>query len=437
MPLLETLARSETIRDLCFLQRPARTNDDKTSQLFAHICASPSTSGLLHSRNIFLTCAFSAPLRRKFWLPDPKTSGLRYTYPVRAFPVQHMFVRQQFTGSADDDGDEIKKFRPCHFFLGDALLKPERLVSGFFQYCRSVLTDRFLFSFAAAPSNLSRHSHEEDGFSRTSISPIPAENFAISERCSVSSATATGDGHGETQVECWPMFRPLEPDSWVLLVSHEWHTSPAMRRQRAELLSQGRSGDSALGSPFVRYAFLRARKPVPCPNPAGVSSEALVSPEYIQVVGGAKEFLRETAPDVDERLVGARFDETVRILRERWSTLGDLGPGMDFISLLDDSAARSVLKDFLEDGLYIRENLKAAMKAMPGGNFPYWSGGTQVLRPYMVVHVLLANYSARRKELVPPTVDRIVKVQPQEPAADSAGRRRANEKERRSFQVTL
>lgn len=359
-PLLETLAQSETIRDLCFLQGPARANDDKSSLLFSQIAASPSTSGVLSSTNLYLTCAFSAPLRRSFWVMDRRTSGLRYAPPVSAFPVQHMFVRQQFVGGPDDKRDEATMFRPCHFFLGDALLKPERLAGGFFQYCRSVLTDRFLFSFAAARSNLLP---QEEEFLGTMISPIPAENFAIPERCSISSLSERMGG--ETEVECWPMFRGLEPNSWVLVVSHEWQTSPETRRRRAELHSQGFSGDSALGLPFVQYAFLRARKHITCYDPAGPTLDTLVQPEYIEVVGGVKEFLRETAPEVDERLVDACFDDTARVLRDRW--LAELGPDIDFISLLDDATARSILKDFVQDATYVKENLRMAMQALPEG----------------------------------------------------------------------
>ncbi|RYP49480.1 hypothetical protein DL768_004839 [Monosporascus sp. mg162] len=45
--LLEILSRSKTIKDVCFLQEPTRTNDDLASQLFAQLCASPSN--LIHA----------------------------------------------------------------------------------------------------------------------------------------------------------------------------------------------------------------------------------------------------------------------------------------------------------------------------------------------------------------------------------------------------
>jgi hypothetical protein len=120
--------------------------------------------------------------------------------------------------------------------------------------------------------------------------------------------------------------------------------------------------------PFVRYAFLRARRHIAWPDIVAAGSrglEALVGPESIQVVGGVKEFLRETAPEVDGGLVDACFDDAVRVLRERWPA--GLGPGMEFISLLDHGTARSVLSDFLQDAVYVRENLRLAMQAMPRG----------------------------------------------------------------------
>ena len=365
-PLFKILARCETIQDLCFLQGPTRINDDKSSQLFSLLCASPYAASLLESKNITLTCAFSAPLCRNIWLPRPTNGRVEsYASLVRAFPVQHMFLRQQFVGDAKDDGeDDVKMFRPCHFFLGDSLLKPQRFVAGFFQYCLAILSDRFLFSFADACSSVSPPENECSG--RT-ISPIPAENLAIPEWCAISSPTATPGR--ETQVECWPMVRVLQPNSWVLVVSHEWYTTPETRRERAELVSLGLSTDSAHGIPIVRYAFVRARKHIDLLDMGGLSLEAVVQREYFEVVGGVKEFLRETVSEFDEHLVDACFKHVVGVFEERWRRLAP-GSDTDFISLLDESTARSVLLDFLKDGAFVRENLKIAMQDMPEGKLP-------------------------------------------------------------------
>ncbi|RYP42667.1 hypothetical protein DL767_000036 [Monosporascus sp. MG133] len=318
--LLEVLSQSKTIQDVCFLQEPTRTNDDLASQLFAQLCASPSTSSMLQTSKIFLTCAYSTPLRKKLWLPDPRSSSHNtpsYTPPIHAFPIQHMFVRQQFV----DLKDNAKDFWPCHFFLGDALLSPERFAVGFLEYCRSVLTDRYLFSFAIAPPDLLSYKKKSSGMA---ISPISAENFAIPGRCSI---TNTGNG-----------------DAAEHQLSHEWST----------------------GVPYLRYAFIRARQRIVVPDDMSASPERLerlVRPEYVEVVGTVNEFLQETASEVDAALLNRPMNETLRILKARWPT--ELAPGMSHISVLDDGEARSILRDFLEDAAFVKENLRLAMQVNP------------------------------------------------------------------------
>lgn len=398
--LLETLAQCEAIRDICFLQGPSRVNDDKSADLFSQICTSPFASVLLGFRTVFVTCAFSAPLRRAIWLRDPST-GARLDSPSlrSAYPVQHMFIRQQFIPheevekrdimdsdeeeEEDEDSEEEKEkeeegeeeegtniiFRPCHFFLGDALLKPERFVSGFLQYCRWVLNDRFLVSFAATTSNLSA------GMG-IPISPMPVENMVIPERCSVISPTATAGASLAPNVDCWPLVGPLEPGSWVVVVSHDWHTTRKTRKARRECLSYGYPGDSLLGVPIVRYAFLRARRRITLPDDAatGLGLEQLVGPDFVEVVGGVKAFLQETAPGVDGSLVDERVEETAEVLRTRWE-LGEwpnneLPTDMDLVTVLDDAAARTIFSDFLADAAHVRGNLAMALRSRPDG--PSW-----------------------------------------------------------------
>jgi hypothetical protein len=390
VPLLETLARHETIRDICFLQGPSRVNDDKASELFAQICASPFASTLLASRNIFVTSAFSAPLRRAFWLGDSRT-GARLDSPalLNAFPMQHMFVRKQFVpteevelqdvmdydGDEDEDEEEEEEgeeeevvpvtFWPCHFFLGDMLLKPERFVSGFLRYCGRVLDDSFLTSFVAAPSTLSAAPTE------SCISPPPAENLAIRGRRS--SSPAIIDPNPGPNAECWPLIGPLEPGSWVVVVSHEWYTTRKRRKERRQYLSWGYPGDSMIGVPIVRYALLRVRRRISlADDAAGLGLEELAGPDFVDVVGGVDAFLEETAPRADRgRLVGERVDETAQMLRARWK-LGewpnqDLPADMDLLTVLDDAAARAVFRDFLADAAHVRGNLAMAQRVRPEG----------------------------------------------------------------------
>lgn len=410
-PLLETLVRHETIRDICFLQGPSRANDDKSSAVFAQICTSPFASTLLGSRNIFVTGAFSAPLRRAFWLRDPRT-GARLDSPAlrSAFPVQHMFVRKQFVPTEEveeqdvmdydeeeeeekeeeeeenEEGDTNVSFWPCHFFLGDMLLNPERFVSGFLQYCRWVIEDSSLTSFATTASTLSAPRTEN-----ASISPMPAENLAIPRQCSsslASSLAATADpSPGPPDVECWPLFGPLEPGSWVVVVSHDWHTTRKTRKTRRQYLSWGYPGDSLIGVPIVRYAFLRARRRIDLPDDAAAAGlEQLAGSDFVDVVGGVEAFLRETAPaGVDGLLVGERVGETAGILRARWRPgewpNEDLPADMDLLTVLDDSAARAVFHDFLADAAHVRGNLAMALRARPDG--PDWYPALAAIAPLL------------------------------------------------------
>ncbi|KAL0934821.1 uncharacterized protein CTRU02_209412 [Colletotrichum truncatum] len=107
--LFEALAQHETIRDICFLQGPSRANDDKSSDLFSQICMSPFASILLKSKKTFVTCDFSAPLRRADWPRDPSTRTPLDSPALRsALPVQPMFVRQQsIPEQAVDDQDDM------------------------------------------------------------------------------------------------------------------------------------------------------------------------------------------------------------------------------------------------------------------------------------------------------------------------------------------
>jgi len=116
---------------------------------------------------------------------------------------------------------------------------------------------------------------------------------------------------------------------------------------------------------------------------AGLGLEQLAGPDFIDVVGGVEAFLRETAPGVDGLLVGEHVEETARMLRARWQ-LGewpneDLPADMDLLSILDDSAARAVFRDFLADAAHVRGNLAMALQARPEG--PSWYPALATIAP--------------------------------------------------------
>ncbi|KAJ2988176.1 hypothetical protein NUW58_g4117 [Xylaria curta] len=281
--LFDALLHLKSIREINFFQQPARENDELGSRLFAQICASSSGPSLLRERNILLTCAYSAPLQRKVWLPDIESRRLHrvlnWTPPVHAFPVQHMFAHQQFVGLGDST-----TFRPCYFFLGDALLNPERFATGFLKYCCSVLTDGDMFSFACSPPTLLMYKEKSPGMR---ISPIASENFAVPRRWDVASIV-NGSPSGK-QVECWPMVRDFEPGGWTVLVSHEWYVSPEVDRgkPRPDL-----GYDTEV--PFIRYAFIRTRRHInvnDATNNSASPLEEIVGPNYVEVVGGLVDLL--------------------------------------------------------------------------------------------------------------------------------------------------
>ncbi len=302
-------------------------------------------------------------------------------------------------------------FWPCHFFLGDMLLNPERFVSGFLQYSRQALDDGFLTTFAATPPTLA-------GPHTESISPLPAEILAIRGPLpSLATTTADPTPAPNAAAECWPQVGPLEPGSWVAVVSLDWHTTRKTRKDRRLFLSWGYPAESLIGVPIVRYALLRVRRRIALDDDAaaGLDLEQLTGPDFVDVVGGVEAFLRETAPAV----VGERVEETKRMLRARWR-LGewpneDQPADLDMLTVLDDAAAREVFRDFLADAAHVRGNLTMAQAKgrswYPGLAAPAPSTLTPVLRDDAVFRALDekdaadgANFLGTQGRLSPPPI---------------------------------
>ena len=91
------------------------------------------------------------------------------------------------------------------------------------------------------------------------------------------------------------------------------------------------------GLPLVRYAFLRVKERVELPDGPEEAADALAAPEYVEVVGGVKEFLRETAPSFDEGAADDRLDELELAMQERWPRRR--GPRKSFLSVFDEQTA--------------------------------------------------------------------------------------------------
>ncbi|EFQ30437.1 hypothetical protein CGRA01v4_09979 [Colletotrichum graminicola] len=235
-PLLAILAKHKRIRHVSFLEgfRGASSDHSKSARLFAQTCTSPFAAALLGSIHLFVTAAFSAPLRRAAWLRDLDT-GAHHDVPALrgTFPVKHIFVCQQFfpvehvekvdpetavwpgwkTGSREVEEEKVDEpaagdatYRPCHYFLGDALLNPGRFVPGFLQFCKSVLEDRYLVSFASTPSTAASPS---SAWETGPIGPLPGEMLAIPEyyiNMPNTQQAQEEDGDPTSDVQCWPLL---------------------------------------------------------------------------------------------------------------------------------------------------------------------------------------------------------------------------------------
>ncbi|KDN70931.1 hypothetical protein CSUB01_03745 [Colletotrichum sublineola] len=366
--------------------------------------------------NLFVTAAFSAPLRRAAWLHHLDTSARLNAPALRsAFPVQYMFVRQQFlpvedvekvdpettvwpgwkTGSREEGEEKVDEppagdatYRPCHYFLGDALLSPGRFVSGFLQFCQSVLEDRYLASFASTPSTAASLS---SAWETGPIGPLPGEVLAVPEHMDIPSPQQTQENSNPMpSVECWPLFGPLEPGSWVLLVSHEWRTTSRTRQLRRDYLGFGLPADSSIGVPVIRYALPRARWRITLtdratsPGNGTPTFEQLASPDYVDMVCGVKEFLQETMPAADHASFESQLESTLQCLRTRWRVgswpHGAFPADMHLLTTLDDVSARDMLSDFLADAGHLRDAIEDAQGSSQSHGSP-WYPELQSLAP--------------------------------------------------------
>jgi hypothetical protein len=345
--LLESLSMSTSLRELYLFQEPTRESDNSSAQLFLELL---STSHLhLLKCKIVLSGPFSSSLSKRFWLPTS------WKINAEAFPVQHMFVRRQFkTG-----GNPV--FSPEHFYLGDALLRPERFAAGFLQFLQSLITgetmmDTQLYSFACAPSTLTEMSSKE-------VSPIPVENSTIPKRPikrdferRFLAGLLTDLGNEAVLPVCWPKVRDIIVGSWVVLVSKNWYYD----LEAIKTLDHNTFPLPSVQACFIRYAFVRPK--------ANISVENYLEnlkPEAIEVCG-LKEFLQATAPEVDQDLVDHRLKELEAYISNAPEQI-PLGPGLEWVSVLEPHEACVVLRDFSEDAEYVKGNLRLAMEDDPEG----------------------------------------------------------------------
>jgi hypothetical protein len=334
--IAEALAGFDTLRSLYLLQSPGRGSEASSAQIFEELAVRPQ---VLRRTKIMLAGAYSAALRKRFWLPTvPKATDAVQVAPLDVFPVQQVLARRQISHDASN-------FTHSCVYLGDTLLKPERLASGLLLYFRSlILSDDFngdgygkdgLFSFSSCPASLA-----DDALSAAEISPITTENYALPTRREFQ----------QGRWGWWARMRDLVPGGWTVLVSVEMHWNREATWDRAD------PAKTPLGH-CIRYAFVRPRLgriAVDDGPPA-----PLMRPLELEAVG-LQEFLSATAPEVDPAVVGRRLRGLADEM-DTWRTEAPMPTGVERLSVLSQEEAAGVLLSFLEEARSMNEWLRRSM----------------------------------------------------------------------------
>ncbi|OAA56341.1 hypothetical protein SPI_07952 [Niveomyces insectorum RCEF 264] len=327
--LVAALAACDTLRALYLLVSPDRENDGTSVQIFEELAARPT---VLRRTRVVLAGAHAAALRKRFWLPTvPRAPlGAAQVAPLDVYPVQQMLVQQQHgTGRA---------FDRSLVYLGDALLKPERLATGFLLYLHSLLPSdgtagddegrKGLFSFSSCSASLVA----DAAAAAPEISPIPAESFAVPFR----SSSAPGG-------VLWPRMRDLVSGGWSILVSLEVHW------------------DRRSPSHCIRYAFIRPRHGRITVDPPTSPPEA----DELEAVDLLR-FLALTAPEVDSAAVeSCLYGLTEELTSE--TIEGVLPRGAEPLSVLSQPEAAAILQGFLDESRLVNRRLRLAMEEDPNG----------------------------------------------------------------------
>ncbi|KAI1422352.1 hypothetical protein F5Y12DRAFT_786816 [Xylaria sp. FL1777] len=323
-------SRGTRLRKIIFIQSPDRKADDDLSvRVFAELA---TRSRMLSRTEVILTGAYSAALRKRFWLPTiARGPNAVQLAPLDVFPMQQILVRHQSLGIPN-------KFSYECMYLGDGLLKPDKFAAGFLIFLATLLeggdsifdSKAQLFSFSSSPS-----SPAADLRTSAQISPILAENFALPVRFS--------DPDGVP----WPRVRDLVPEGWTVVVSLQVHwikTAPPVY------------------SYSIRYAFIRPRHQRIIVDPP--TSQPL-SPEDFEVVG-LREFLSITAPDMDLDIIDRRLREVAEIrAKSTFTGLGVLPSNIDPLSVFTGAQVVELLPDFMSSAKKLHKDLREDMKKKP------------------------------------------------------------------------
>ena len=340
--IAEALAGFDTLRSLYLLQTPGRGSEALSAQLFEELTAWPQ---VLRRAKVMLAGAYSAALRKRFWLPAVPTAA-----PLDVFPVQQVLAR---CPAYYPHGGDIRFVHSC-VYLGDTLLGPERLASGLLIYFRSLIASdtasgdgdgkQGLFSFSSCPASLA-----DEALDAAEISPIPAENYALPMR--------TDSPH---QIwESWARMRDLAPGGWTVLVWVEKHRNLEVEKHRdLEVERRGAEAWRPCRAHCIRYAFVRSRRGRIAVDDDGPPVLLATLPE-LEVVG-LQEFLAATAPEVDPTIIDRRLRGFVDEM-DTWSSEAPPPPGVERLSVLTQEEAAGMLLGCMEEARRVNGWLRRSM----------------------------------------------------------------------------
>ncbi|KAJ5158757.1 uncharacterized protein N7500_008408 [Penicillium coprophilum] len=335
--LAAVLGQSTTLNQLYFLQGPERDSDDASARFYTQLLLRGRSSGdlgWLRDKTIYPTCAFSTPLcnHRFTW---PSTASVTFTSPdIQVFPVMHMFTFRGYQREDVADADHhLQQYQNSHSYsryydMSNTLLDAERFAVRFLSYLHSVGSgsDKAILRFAyEASSPITTTTTTENEKSpppfpssgQFAASPIPAGFFG--------NHLAAND-----QSRIKVRVRYIQPGSWVILLD-----------QRGRSLSDE-------SDVLLRYSFVRIRGASADIAPENQQQSPVPAPasNFVDVVGGVTEFLRETVPGIDISPYEKRVEDVGKDLHTRRASLATGKRRID-IGVMAESSARALLDQLL------------------------------------------------------------------------------------------
>ena len=312
------------------------------------------------------------------------------------FPVQQVLARCPAYSPAPHGGD-IRFVHSC-VYLGDTLLRPERLASGLLIYFRSLIISdtasgdgdgkQGLFSFSSCPASLA-----DEALDAAEISPIPAENYALPMR--------TDSPHKIW--ESWARMRDLAPGGWTVLVWVETHRNREVERRGADA---ARPRDAHC----IRYAFVRSRRGRIAVDDDGPPA-LLATPPELEAVG-LREFLAATAPEVDPAVVDRRLRGFVDEMDTWWGEAPP-PPGVERLSVLTREEAAGMLLGCMEEARRVNGWLRRSMMEAEDPESEFCTLPTRAIIPKLSGKKV-ALIVEPRSELVPgPPCERVTRLRRQ------------------------